>query len=72
MGLEFVDPRDGYSPAPELTKKITLSAAERGLILGKLGLHGNVIRIAPPLIIKEEEALLGARILDYAITEALK
>ncbi len=72
MGLEFIDPADRYTPAPQLTKNITLKAAERGLILGKLGLHGNVIRIAPPLVITEEEALLGARILDCAITEAMK
>jgi 4-aminobutyrate aminotransferase len=72
IGLEFVDPRDRYTPAPQLTKKITLKAAERGLLLGKLGLYGNVIRVAPPLVITEEEALLGVQILESAIIEALK
>lgn len=71
-GLEFVDPRDRYTPAPQLTKKITLKAAERGLLLGKLGLHGNVIRVAPPLVITEEEALLGVQIIESSIIEALK
>ncbi len=72
IGLEFVDPQDRYTPAPQLTKKITLKAAERGLLLGKLGLYGNVIRVAPPLVITEEEALLGVRIMENAISEALK
>lgn len=72
MGLEFVDPEDRYTPAPQLTKKITLKAAEQGLLLGKLGLYGNVIRVAPPLVITEEEALLGVEIIENAINEALK
>jgi 4-aminobutyrate aminotransferase len=72
IGLEFVDPQDRYTPAPQLTKKITLKAAERGLLLGKLGLYGNVIRVAPPLVITEEETLLGVQIMESSITEALK
>jgi 4-aminobutyrate aminotransferase-like enzyme len=42
------------------------------LVLGKLGLYGNVIRVAPPLVITEEEALLGVEILEAAIIESLK
>jgi 4-aminobutyrate aminotransferase len=72
IGLEFVDPQDSITPAPQLTKRITFEAARRGLILGKVGLYGNVIRVAPPLVIKEEEALLGVEILENAIDEALK
>ena len=72
IGLEFVNPEDRYTPAPQLTKKITLKAAERGLLLGKLGLFGNVIRVAPPLVITEEEALLGVQILESSIMEALR
>jgi len=72
IGLEFVNPQDCYTPAPQLTKKITLKAAERGLLLGKLGLYGNVIRVAPPLVITEEEALLGVQILESSIMEALR
>ena len=72
IGLEFVDPQDGITPAPQLTKRITLEAAKRGLMLGKVGLYGNVIRVAPPLVISEEEALIGVEILENAIIEALK
>jgi 4-aminobutyrate aminotransferase len=72
IGLEFVDPKDRTTPAPQLTRQITLKAAERGLLLGKLGLYGNVIRVAPPLVITEEEALLGVEIMESSIIEALK
>jgi 4-aminobutyrate aminotransferase-like enzyme len=69
IGLEIVDPDDGYSPSPELTQKIMFSAAEHGMLLGKVGLYGNVIRIAPPLVITEQEADLGVQILDKVLME---
>lgn len=56
MGLEMVDPLKEGAPAPELAGRVILEGARRGLMLGKLGLYGNVIRIAPPLTITEEEA----------------
>lgn len=64
-GLEFV--KEDKKPASDLTYKIIHAAAENGLMLGKLGLYGNVIRIAPPLCITEAEVDLGVRILDKAI-----
>lgn len=72
QGLEIVKSADDNTPAPELTRKIVLAAAERGLILGKVGLYGNVIRLAPPLVIQQEEIELAVDILDAAIGEALK
>jgi len=55
IGLEFVDPADGYTPSPDITRKVVMGCAEHGVLLGKLGLYGNVIRIAPPLIITQAE-----------------
>jgi 4-aminobutyrate aminotransferase-like enzyme len=63
--MEFV--KEDKKPAPELTKKIIIAAAEQGLMLGKLGLYGNVIRIAPPLTVTEDEIELGVSILEKAI-----
>jgi 4-aminobutyrate aminotransferase-like enzyme len=31
-------------------------AAENGLLIGSVGVFGNVIRVAPPLVISEAEA----------------
>lgn len=69
IGLEIVDPMDGFSPDKKLANQILLSAAEHGMLLGKVGLYGNVIRIAPPLVITKEEAMLGVRILDNVFNE---
>ncbi len=69
IGVEIVDPDDGYTPAPEITGALTAKAAEWGLLLGKLGMYGNVVRVAPPLVITEDEALFGVQIIDQALTE---
>lgn len=55
LGLEFVDPIDKYTPSQEITRKVVMGCAEHGVLLGKLGFYGNVVRIAPPLIISQPE-----------------
>ena len=40
---------------------------ERGLLIGKGGLYGNVLRIAPPLTLTEDEAREGLDILLDAL-----
>ena len=50
LGVEIVGP-DGIVESPELTNQILEAAREKGLLIGKGGLKGNVIRIAPPLSI---------------------
>ena len=55
-GLELVADRQSKSPAPELTKKLIDLCASMGLLVGSVGFFGNVIRVAPPLMINEEQA----------------
>ncbi|MFQ6096651.1 MAG: aspartate aminotransferase family protein [Armatimonadota bacterium] len=56
MGLEFVEDKQSLAPAPELTRDIVRSMCEHGVVCGCLGWHGNVIRVAPPLVITDEHA----------------
>ncbi|HEX9970735.1 MAG TPA: aspartate aminotransferase family protein [bacterium] len=69
MGLEIVADKAAKKPAPELTQQVVFKCGEYGMLLGKVGLFGNVIRIAPPLVIKEHEADIGLEILDKVLTE---
>ena len=64
MGLEFVDPNDAWTPSPELTRRFIQGCAENGLLLGKVGMYGNVVRIAPPLVIMQEEAEMALDIIE--------
>lgn len=71
IGLEIVEDKESKTPAPELTKRIIHEAYLRGLaMIAPIGLHGNVIRIAPPLVITAEQAQAGLDILDQAFAAA--
>ncbi|MEU4396316.1 aspartate aminotransferase family protein [Kribbella sp. NPDC023855] len=55
LAAELVDPADGKPDAPT-TVKLQQEAKDRGLLIGKGGLYGNVLRMAPPMTLTEEEA----------------
>lgn len=69
LGVEFGDPVSG-SPNAELTAEVMEQARAEGLLVGKGGLYGNTLRIAPPLSITEEEANEGLDKLRNAINRA--
>lgn len=43
------------TPNPDATGRLFEETKQRGLLIGKGGLHGNVIRIAPPLTVGADE-----------------
>jgi 4-aminobutyrate aminotransferase / (S)-3-amino-2-methylpropionate transaminase / 5-aminovalerate transaminase len=70
LGLEIVKSKAGKVPAAEVAKKIADRCARKGLMMiAPIGLYGNVLRIAPPLVITSEEAKLGCDILESVIAE---
>ncbi len=68
-GIEFVKDRETKEPAADAVKKIVLKCVENGLMVGKLGLHGNVMRVAPPLVITPELIDQSVAILDKVLGE---
>lgn len=68
MGLEFVKDKETKEPAPELIHPIIDGCAENGLLVGSVGMYGNVIRVAPPLVISEEEADESLAIMGKVLT----
>jgi len=55
MGLELVRDKRTKEAAPELVRKVIEGCANRGLLVGAVGMYGNVIRVAPPLVITRSE-----------------
>lgn len=55
IGIDIVRDRETKEPDRNTALKICWRAWEKGLILVTFGKGGNVLRIAPPLNIKEEE-----------------
>ncbi len=68
-GIEFVKDKDSKEPAPELTKEIVLKCVESGLMVGKVGLYGNVLRVAPPLVIEKELIDKSVEIFDSVLSK---
>jgi 4-aminobutyrate aminotransferase len=50
QGLEFVKDRKTKEPHPQAVLKVFEETRKRGVLIGKGGLYGNVIRMGPPLI----------------------
>jgi alanine-glyoxylate transaminase/(R)-3-amino-2-methylpropionate-pyruvate transaminase len=54
------------TPSPDATLRIFEATKSRGLLIGKGGLYGNTLRIAPPLNIVRTDIEEALRILDEA------
>ena len=70
LGLEFVEDRDSKRPAPSIATMVVERSRELGLLLGKGGLHGNVIRLKPPMCWTEEDCEFACAVLDRCLDEA--
>ena len=69
QGLELVKDRQSKEPSTEATRQLFEATKELGLLIGKGGLYGNVIRIAPPLTAQEEDIAEALDILDRAFAK---
>jgi 4-aminobutyrate aminotransferase-like enzyme len=68
-GLELVRDRASREPAGDLAARVKDEMAERGVLIGTSGRHGNVLKIRPPLCISADEARLIASTLDAVLAD---
>jgi 4-aminobutyrate aminotransferase-like enzyme len=66
QGVELVrdEKRGDRTPSGEATLRLFEETKKRGLLLGRGGLYGNVIRVAPSLVVGRAEIEDALRILD--------
>lgn len=64
QALELVEDRTTKEPSPKGTNAVMEEARERGLLIGKGGFYGNVLRMSPPLNIGKADVDEAIRILD--------
>jgi len=69
QALELVEDRKTKEPSPKKTLALMEAAKKHGLLLGKGGLYGNTIRIAPPLTVTKSEMADGLARFDKAMAE---
>ena len=67
LGLELVKDRASKEPAPAATTQLLERTREHGLLVGKGGLYGNVIRLSPMLNIGKADVDEAIRILDKSL-----
>jgi 4-aminobutyrate aminotransferase/(S)-3-amino-2-methylpropionate transaminase len=70
LALELVVDAGTKEPAADLARRTVELARERGLLLLACGLHGNVIRILPPIPIGDEDLEEGLDLLEESLVGA--
>ena len=67
LGVELV--KEKKEPAVREILELFENTKKRGLLIGKGGLYGNVIRIGPPMTVDEAAVDEAIQILDKAFEE---
>jgi 4-aminobutyrate aminotransferase len=67
IGIELVKDKQTREPASALRNRVETLAFERGLMI--LGCGETSIRLCPPLIASEEEAMVALDILEEALAQ---
>ena len=70
LGVELVRDRKTKEPAKKETLALLEAAREMGVLVGKGGLDGNVLRIKPPMCITRADADFTLDVLDQALALA--
>jgi len=69
QALELVEDRGTRKPAPAATTAFAEACKRRRLLVGRGGLYGNTVRIAPPMLIGEAEIDRACDVIDQALAE---
>jgi 4-aminobutyrate aminotransferase-like enzyme len=67
QALEFVTDRETKEPDPQTVLKVFEETRKRGVLIGKGGLYGNVIRTGMPLISTRDNVDELVEALDAAL-----
>ena len=70
QALELVKDRETKEPAKEEAAELLEAARRNGLLIGKGGLYGNVIRISPPMNVGRTDVDECVRLLDLSLAQA--
>jgi alanine-glyoxylate transaminase/(R)-3-amino-2-methylpropionate-pyruvate transaminase len=70
IGVELVSDRGTKEPAKAAALEVLESAREQGLLIGKGGLDGNILRIKPPMCITAADVEFALDVLDHAFASA--
>lgn len=67
LGVEMVRDRSTKEPAKEETAELLERAKHKGVLLGKGGLFGNILRIKPPMCITKQDVQFALSVVDEVL-----
>jgi 4-aminobutyrate aminotransferase-like enzyme len=67
LGVELVTDRKTQSPAADETKRILNLMRDEGVLIGSEGILGNILKIRPPIVFRQEHADVTVAALDRAL-----
>ncbi len=70
VAFDIVKERGTFAPDPDTTKRVTVRALDRGLVVLACGVYGNVIRILVPLTASDAIVDEGLDVLESALRAA--
>ena len=71
LGVELVRDRATKEPAKAETLQVLEEARAMGMLIGKGGIDGNVLRIKPPMCITAADADFALEVLDRTLSASL-
>jgi 4-aminobutyrate aminotransferase-like enzyme len=69
IAVELVTDRDEKTPATELAGRIVNELRNRGVLIGSIGPDNNILKLRPPLVLRESDADFMLGILDESLTK---
>ena len=72
QAIELVKDPKTKEPDAASAARLMESTKKRGLLIGKGGTYGNVLRIAPPMIVSKAQVEHAVQTIRESITEALQ
>ncbi len=68
LGVELIED-ENKTPATKLTADVFETCKDMGLIIGKGGYYGNVLRIKPPMCMTQDDVVFMLEVLDEAFAK---
>lgn len=68
IAVEFVDDRKERTPATETTARIVNDLRDRGVLVGSIGPHSNILKLRSPMVLQEAEVDLMLQTLDASLS----
>ncbi|HEY69148.1 MAG TPA: aminotransferase class III-fold pyridoxal phosphate-dependent enzyme [Anaerolineae bacterium] len=69
IGVELVHDRKSLEPASEEARHVLDLMRDQGVLIGRSGPHGNVLKIRPPLVFQPEHADLLIEAIDRSLAK---